>query len=185
MNREMAIGHWNEWMVAMRERWGRLTNDDWQRIEGDRERLVGVLQQRYGYAREQAEQDVDDFVARRTAVPATGSVISGAVPEPVPVATERVLPYTNDVGYARDEAARAAGAGVSSATGARRVEVRDVPADARAAAEDNGVRAQPGDVLGLDTDGETTSLGDTREDEDRRRVEALREASDDADHRRD
>jgi hypothetical protein len=38
---------------------------------------------------------------------------------------------------------------------------------------DNGVRAQPGDVLGLDTDGETTSLGDTAEDEDQRRVDSL------------
>jgi len=41
------------------------------------------------------------------------------------------------------------------------------------APSDNGVPAQPGDVLGLDTDGETTNLGDTPEDEDKRRVEAL------------
>jgi hypothetical protein len=42
---------------------------------------------------------------------------------------------------------------------------------------DNGVRAQPGDVLGLDTDGERTYIGDTSEDEDRRRVEAEKKAA--------
>jgi hypothetical protein len=41
---------------------------------------------------------------------------------------------------------------------------------------DNGVRAQPGDVLGLDTDGERTYIGDTSEDEDRRRREAEKAA---------
>jgi hypothetical protein len=41
---------------------------------------------------------------------------------------------------------------------------------------DDGVRAQPGDVLGLDTDGERTSIGDTSEDEDRRRRDAEKAA---------
>jgi sporulation protein YlmC with PRC-barrel domain len=47
---------------------------------------------------------------------------------------------------------------------------------ARADVEDNGVRAQPGDVLGLDTDGERTYIGDTSEDEDKRRVAAEKAA---------
>jgi hypothetical protein len=47
---------------------------------------------------------------------------------------------------------------------------------ASAAADDNGVRAQPGDVLGLDTGGERTYIGDTSEDEDKRRVEAEKAA---------
>ena len=42
---------------------------------------------------------------------------------------------------------------------------------------DNGVRAQPGDVLGLDTDGERTYIGDTSEDEDKRRRDAEKAAS--------
>ncbi|MGE3177123.1 MAG: hypothetical protein AB7O32_06615 [Vicinamibacterales bacterium] len=50
-------------------------------------------------------------------------------------------------------------------------------------AEDSGEgRAQPGDVVGFDTDGERTFLGDTREDEDKRREEAeqtVRERRDD------
>jgi len=47
---------------------------------------------------------------------------------------------------------------------------------ASAAVDDNGVRAQPGDVLGLDTDGERTYIGDTSEDEDKRRVDAEKTA---------
>ena len=43
---------------------------------------------------------------------------------------------------------------------------------AGSASIDNGVRAQPGDVLGLDTDGERTYIGDTNEDEDKRRRDA-------------
>ena len=39
-------------------------------------------------------------------------------------------------------------------------------------------RAQPGDVLGVETDGEQTHLGDTREDEDERREDAEEEVSD-------
>lgn len=42
-------------------------------------------------------------------------------------------------------------------------------------------RAQPGDVLGIERGGETTSLGDTEEDEDRRRQDALKEAPEKAD----
>lgn len=42
-------------------------------------------------------------------------------------------------------------------------------------------RAQPGDVLGIERGGETTSLGDTEEDEDRRRRDALDESADSAD----
>ena len=41
----------------------------------------------------------------------------------------------------------------------------------------DGERAQPGDILGIERGGETTSLGDTEEDEDRRRQEAEEEAA--------
>jgi len=42
-------------------------------------------------------------------------------------------------------------------------------------------RAQPGDVLGIERGGETTTLGDTAEDEDRRRKDALEDAAENAD----
>ena len=62
-------------------------------------------------------------------------------------------------------------------TGGRRDQSRERDrVVASAEVNDNGVRAQPGDVLGLDTDGERTYIGDTSEDEDQRRVEAEKAA---------
>jgi uncharacterized protein YjbJ (UPF0337 family) len=56
---------WNEWKNDLRAHWGHVTEDDWHRIEADREGLLTVLQERYGYTREQAEHEVDAFVAAR------------------------------------------------------------------------------------------------------------------------
>jgi uncharacterized protein YjbJ (UPF0337 family) len=44
-----------------KEKWGRLTNDDLEVIRGKRDQLVGRLQERYGYAKEEAEREVDDW----------------------------------------------------------------------------------------------------------------------------
>jgi len=43
------------------EKWGKLTDDDLNVVEGRREQLEGKLQQRYGYAKDQARKDVDDW----------------------------------------------------------------------------------------------------------------------------
>ena len=129
MTQPIVEQKWHEWKTDLRERWGRVTEDDWRRIEADRERLLTVLQDRYGYSRDAAEREVDDFVASRH---------------------------------------RLVNAASETASQTTAVE----------AVAENGVRAQPGDVLGLDTDGETTSLGDTSEDEDKRRIDALRRGAD-------
>jgi len=55
MNWDEAAGKWNQWKGAVKERWGRLTDDDLTVIDGKRDILVGKLQQRYGLAKEQAE----------------------------------------------------------------------------------------------------------------------------------
>ena len=44
------------------QQWGKLTNDDLDVIEGRRKELAGRLQQRYGYAKDQAEQELDEFL---------------------------------------------------------------------------------------------------------------------------
>ena len=46
----------------VQKQWGKLTNDDLDVIEGNRKELVGRVQHRYGYARDQAEKEVDSFV---------------------------------------------------------------------------------------------------------------------------
>src|SRR5262245_5299142 len=52
-------GKWNELRGRVRERWGELTNDDLDRIEGRREQLVGAIQQHYGKSRDEVEREVE------------------------------------------------------------------------------------------------------------------------------
>jgi uncharacterized protein YjbJ (UPF0337 family) len=44
-----------------KERWGKLTDDDWQQVAGKREQLVGKIQERYGVTKEVAEEQVRNF----------------------------------------------------------------------------------------------------------------------------
>ena len=72
MNPEILKGRWNQLRGEIRTRWGKLTDDDLTQIQGHAEKMIGKLQERYGYKREQAEKELNDFLntspdARRTA----------------------------------------------------------------------------------------------------------------------
>jgi uncharacterized protein YjbJ (UPF0337 family) len=54
-------GNWKQFKGNVKEKWGKLTDDDLNVIEGRREQLEGKIQQRYGYAKDQARKDVDDW----------------------------------------------------------------------------------------------------------------------------
>ncbi len=56
-------GNWKQFKGAAKEKWGKLTDDDLNVIEGRREQLEGKLQQRYGFAKDQIHKDVDDWFA--------------------------------------------------------------------------------------------------------------------------
>jgi uncharacterized protein YjbJ (UPF0337 family) len=62
MNWDQLEGNWNQVKGAVREKWGDLTDDDLDRMAGNREQFVGRLQERYGLMREEAERNADDFV---------------------------------------------------------------------------------------------------------------------------
>ena len=64
MNSDQLQGNWNQIKGRVQEAWGDLTNDDLDRIEGKRDQLVGVIQERYGKERAEAEREVDDFLSR-------------------------------------------------------------------------------------------------------------------------
>lgn len=64
MNRDQLKGMWNQIKGEAQVLWGKLTNDDLDQIDGNATKLVGRLQERYGYAREQAEAEVDRFMER-------------------------------------------------------------------------------------------------------------------------
>ncbi|PYX35561.1 MAG: CsbD family protein [Acidobacteria bacterium] len=58
MNWEQAKGKWTQVKGSVRKKWGKLTDDDLDVINGERERLVGKIQERYGIAKEEAENQV-------------------------------------------------------------------------------------------------------------------------------
>jgi uncharacterized protein YjbJ (UPF0337 family) len=61
MNWDQIAGDWKQFTGKVKERWGKLTDSDLTTIAGKRDQLAGLLQQRYGYAKEQAEKELDEF----------------------------------------------------------------------------------------------------------------------------
>jgi uncharacterized protein YjbJ (UPF0337 family) len=53
----------------IRSRWGKLTDDDLSQIQGEAEKMIGKLQERYGYKRDQAERELNEFLNKQTAQP--------------------------------------------------------------------------------------------------------------------
>ena len=67
MNSDVLKGKWQQLKGEARIQWGRLTDDDLDQVQGNVEKLAGKLQERYGYARQDAQREVDDFVRRQSA----------------------------------------------------------------------------------------------------------------------
>jgi uncharacterized protein YjbJ (UPF0337 family) len=61
MNSDILRGKWKQIRGEAKTLWGKLTDDELDQIEGNLEKLAGVIQERYGYTREQAEAEVDLF----------------------------------------------------------------------------------------------------------------------------
>jgi uncharacterized protein YjbJ (UPF0337 family) len=58
-------GNWKQVKGKVKEQWGRLTDDDLDVINGKQDQLEGRLQQRYGYAKDQAAKEVNDWYGRQ------------------------------------------------------------------------------------------------------------------------
>jgi uncharacterized protein YjbJ (UPF0337 family) len=61
MNTPQIKGEWQQLVGKAKEKWGRLTDDDWKVTEGKRDQLLGKIQQRYGIAREEAERQLREL----------------------------------------------------------------------------------------------------------------------------
>ncbi|HEX6999857.1 MAG TPA: CsbD family protein [Gammaproteobacteria bacterium] len=61
MNWDMIAGQWKQFAGQARQRWSKLTDDDWQMVKGKRDELIGRIQARYGRNREEAEREVDEW----------------------------------------------------------------------------------------------------------------------------
>ena len=62
MNRDILEGKWKKVKGTVKEKWGELTDDELDKSAGRFEQLAGLLQERYGYAKDQAEQQLDEFL---------------------------------------------------------------------------------------------------------------------------
>lgn len=62
MNTDILEGKWKQIRGEIREAWGELTDDELDQIAGKREKLAGKLQEKYGWSRDEAERQIDDFL---------------------------------------------------------------------------------------------------------------------------
>jgi uncharacterized protein YjbJ (UPF0337 family) len=66
INWDIIKGKWNQVKGEARKQWGDLTDSDWEQIAGERDKLIGKLQERYGWSREEAERQADEFSERQS-----------------------------------------------------------------------------------------------------------------------
>lgn len=63
MNTDQLEGNWKQLKGSIQKQWGKLTDDDFDVIAGNREKLAGKLQERYGYSKEQAEEELKNYTS--------------------------------------------------------------------------------------------------------------------------
>ncbi len=64
MANDILKGNWKQLTGAMKQKWGELTDDELVEIAGQRDKLAGKLQEKYGYTKIQAEQAIDEFLRK-------------------------------------------------------------------------------------------------------------------------
>ena len=62
MNEDIFKGKWKELKGRVKEKWGNLTDDEVTEVEGKTEKLVGILQEKYGYSRDKAQEEYNKFM---------------------------------------------------------------------------------------------------------------------------
>jgi uncharacterized protein YjbJ (UPF0337 family) len=60
--RRLQEGGWKQFTGKVKEKWGKLTDDDLTAINGRRDQLEGKIQERYGYAKDQVRREIDDWL---------------------------------------------------------------------------------------------------------------------------
>ncbi len=64
INTDILAAKWKQFRGKVKEQWGRITDHDLERIEGKRDQLIGLVQEKYGYTKQKAEQEVEQFLKR-------------------------------------------------------------------------------------------------------------------------
>ncbi|GGE41094.1 CsbD family protein [Marinicauda pacifica] len=65
MNATELKGKWKQVTGEAKRHWGKLTDDDLKTIEGDRDKLVGKVQERYGKDKDEAEKEVNEWIEKK------------------------------------------------------------------------------------------------------------------------
>jgi uncharacterized protein YjbJ (UPF0337 family) len=107
MNDDIFAGQWKQMRGALKSWWGSLTDDDLEKIGGHKDKLIGVIQERYGYSREQAQYEVDRRFNEYGGAGGSGLSGSGA-------AVEDLKAKAYEFGASASSMAREATAGVAS-----------------------------------------------------------------------
>jgi uncharacterized protein YjbJ (UPF0337 family) len=129
------VGHWEDLRPQLRSWWDRLTEADLAQIGGRRDQLISVLQQRYGYTRERAQQEVDRRLQEY------GEQTAGVA--------AAVTSAAQDVASTVAETAGTAAAKAQEVAGAAATAVTDTVAGAGTYVQEKGVQALPADLAGL------------------------------------
>jgi uncharacterized protein YjbJ (UPF0337 family) len=62
MNWDQVEGKWKQYRGKVKEKWGKMTDDDLDVIDGRRQQLIGKIQERYGMEKDSAEKQADEFI---------------------------------------------------------------------------------------------------------------------------
>jgi len=67
MKKETLAGEWKQLRGEVQRKWGKLTDDDLDQVQGDLQKLLGKIQERYGHAKEHAQRELDELLQNRKA----------------------------------------------------------------------------------------------------------------------
>ncbi|MEO8402524.1 MAG: CsbD family protein, partial [Gammaproteobacteria bacterium] len=62
INQDIVKGKWKEIKGGIKQKWGKFTDDEVAQMQGSYEELLGNVQKKYGYQKEQAKQEIDEFL---------------------------------------------------------------------------------------------------------------------------
>lgn len=65
MNSDILEGKWKQLKGAVKDQWGKLTDDDIDRISGNYDKFEGTLQERYGWKKEDARRELDNWLSAK------------------------------------------------------------------------------------------------------------------------
>lgn len=67
MNWDIVEGKWGQLKGSLRQKWGKLTDSDLETVRGEKDKFIGLLQERYGKRKDEAEQEVDEWLRSQRA----------------------------------------------------------------------------------------------------------------------